>query len=106
MSIENNLKLMERFVEFVDTANEQLAQELISSNATFYVPGQPEPMRGPEGYLAIIGMMRSDFLIFNGHWKIKLLRRIRLLHVSLLEEHTTEFSTACLQQKMQLRFRQ
>src|SRR5580765_6077028 len=61
MSIENNIQLMKRFVEFINTANEQLAQELISSDATFYVPGQPEPMHGPGGYLAIISMMRSGF---------------------------------------------
>lgn len=61
MSTENNKQLMNRFVEFINTANEQLANELISSDAKFYVPGQPEPMRGPSGYLAIIGMMRSGF---------------------------------------------
>ena len=61
MSTENNKQLMNRFVEFINTANEQLANELISSDAKFYVPGQPEPMRGPAGYLAIIGMMRSGF---------------------------------------------
>ena len=61
MSIESNKLLMNRFVEFINTANGQLANELISLDAKFYVPGQPEPMRGPEGYLAIIGMMRSGF---------------------------------------------
>ena len=61
MSIENNIQLMKRFVEFINTANVQLAQELISADATFYVPGQSEAMHGPEGYLAIIGMMRSGF---------------------------------------------
>ena len=61
MSIENNIQLMGRFVEFINTANEHLAEELIGTDATFYVPGQPEPMHGPNGYLAIIGMMRSGF---------------------------------------------
>ena len=61
MSIENNIQLMKRFVEFINTANEHLAQELISTDARFYVPGQPEPMQGPDGYLAIIEMMRSGF---------------------------------------------
>ena len=61
MSVESNKLLMNRFVEFINTANWQLANELISHDAKFYVPGQPEPMRGPEGYLAIIGMMRSGF---------------------------------------------
>ena len=61
MSTENNIQLMNRFVEFINSANEQLAQELISKDARFYVPGQPEPMQGPNGYLTIIGMMRSGF---------------------------------------------
>ena len=61
MLVENNKQLMNRFVEFINTANGQLANELISPDAKFYVPGQREPMRGPDGYLAIIGMMRSGF---------------------------------------------
>ena len=61
MPAEKNKQLMSRFLEFINTANGQLANELISRDAKFYVPGQPEPMHGPEGYLAIIGMMRSGF---------------------------------------------
>jgi len=61
MATENNKQLMNRFVNFINTSSEQLAGELISSNAIFYVPGQTEPMRGPAGYLAIIEMMRSGF---------------------------------------------
>ena len=52
---------MQKFVEFINTASEALADELISTNAIFHVPGNPEPMRGPAGYLAIIGMMREGF---------------------------------------------
>ena len=61
MPVESNKQLMNRFVEFINTAKKDLANELISPDARFYVPGQPEPMRGPDGYLAIIGMMRSGF---------------------------------------------
>ena len=61
MSIENNIQLMKRFIEFINTANEQLAQEIISTDAKFDVLGQPEPIYGPCGYLAIVGMMRSEF---------------------------------------------
>jgi len=61
MSAENKKQIMNRFVKFINTASEQLAGELISPDAIFYVPGQPEPMRGPAGYLAIIGMMHSGF---------------------------------------------
>ena len=60
MAIEDK-EIMNRFVEFINTASEQLARELISPDAIFHVPGQPEPMHGPAGYLALIGMMRSGF---------------------------------------------
>jgi steroid delta-isomerase-like uncharacterized protein len=52
---------MRRLVEFINTASEKFAAELISPDAIFYVPGRSEPMRGPAGYLAIIGMMRGGF---------------------------------------------
>lgn len=61
MITENNKAVMRRFVEFINTASEELAEQLISPDAIFYVPGRPEPIRGPVGYLAIIGMMRSGF---------------------------------------------
>jgi len=56
-----NKFLMQRFVEFINTASEKLADELISPKAIFYVPGRPEPLVGPAGYLEIIGMMRGGF---------------------------------------------
>ena len=61
MTAETNKIVMRRFLEFINTASESLAQELISPDAIFHVPGSPEPMRGPAGYLAIIGLMRGGF---------------------------------------------
>jgi len=58
---EANKCIMLRFTEFINSASEKLASELISPGAVFHVPGRPEPMRGPAGYLAIIGMMREGF---------------------------------------------
>ncbi|TAL02495.1 MAG: ester cyclase [Verrucomicrobia bacterium] len=58
---EANKLIMLRFTEFINTASEKLAVELISPDAVFHVPGRPEPMRGPAGYLAIIGMTRGGF---------------------------------------------
>ena len=60
---------MLRFLEFINTANPQLADEVISPAAIFYVPGRPEPMQGPGGYLEIINMMRSGFPDIQ--WKIE-----------------------------------
>jgi steroid delta-isomerase-like uncharacterized protein len=61
MQAENNKLTMNRFLEFINTASEALAEELISPDAIFYVPGRPDPMHGPSGYLGIIHMMRSGF---------------------------------------------
>ncbi|MEZ2335470.1 ester cyclase [Mucilaginibacter sp. RCC_168] len=69
MKEETNKALMLRFLEFINTASLQLANEVISPEAVFYVPGRPEPMRGPGGYLEIINMMRSGFP--DMQWKIE-----------------------------------
>ncbi|MCJ9696435.1 ester cyclase [Rhizobium sp. PRIMUS64] len=61
MATERNKMAMRRFVEFINTASEQLAAELIAPEAIFHVPGRQEPLRGPDGYLEIIGMMRGGF---------------------------------------------
>src|SRR5438045_3978512 len=61
MTAGPNKMLMNSFTDFINTADGDLATELISPNAIFYVPGRPEPLRGPTGYLAIIGMMRAGF---------------------------------------------
>ena len=61
MAIERNKTAMRRFVEFINTANEQLGAELIAPEAIVHVPGRQEPLRGPDGYLEIIGMMRGGF---------------------------------------------
>lgn len=61
MSKETNKQVMSRFVQFINTADPQLADQLISPKAIFYVPGRAEPIEGPQGYLAIVAMMRSGF---------------------------------------------
>ena len=61
MTTGSNKALMSRFTDFINTASEDLAKELISPHAIFHVPGRPEPLQGPSGYLAIIGMMRAGF---------------------------------------------
>jgi steroid delta-isomerase-like uncharacterized protein len=61
MSTESNKILMNRFRDFINTANPNIANELISADASFYVPGRPDPLKGPAGYLEIIAMMRGGF---------------------------------------------
>ena len=41
MTTETNKIVMRRFLEFINTASEKLAQELISPDAIFHVPGTP-----------------------------------------------------------------
>ena len=59
--METKTDFFKQFVQFINTADDNLAQQLISPVAKFYVPGQPEPLQGPKGYLMIIAMMRSGF---------------------------------------------
>jgi len=59
--METATDFFKQFVQFINTTDENLAQQLISPVAKFYVPGQLEPLQGPKGYLTIIAMMRSGF---------------------------------------------
>ncbi|WP_156843052.1 ester cyclase [Novosphingobium aquimarinum] len=52
---------MRRFVQFINTADEKLGEELIAPNAEFYVPYQSEPLVGPSGWLAAVEVMRGGF---------------------------------------------
>ena len=67
--METATDFFKQFVQFINTTDENLAQQLISPVAKFYVPGQSEPLQGPKGYLMIIAMMRSGFP--NIQWAIE-----------------------------------
>lgn len=54
-------ELIVKFETMINTADEALAAELIAEDAIFYAPTQPEPLKGPKGYLSIVHMMRSAF---------------------------------------------
>ena len=41
MTIEANKAVMHTSTEFINTASEKLATELVSPNAIFHVPGRP-----------------------------------------------------------------
>lgn len=58
---DTNRRLLDAFVDFINTADEGKANRLVSPSATFFVPGRIEPLMGPPGYMQIIGMMRSGF---------------------------------------------
>ena len=59
--METHKDFFRQFVQFINTADGHLAGQLISPLARFHVPGQPEALWGPMGYLMIIAMMRSGF---------------------------------------------
>ncbi|MDQ0782339.1 ester cyclase [Chryseobacterium sp. W4I1] len=59
--MEATKQFFNQFVQFINTADEDLAQQLISPAASFHVPFQADPLQGPKGYLTIIGMMRNGF---------------------------------------------
>jgi len=59
--MESHKDFFKQFVQLINTADENLAQQLINPLAKFHVPAQPEPLQGPIGYLMIIAMMRSGF---------------------------------------------
>jgi steroid delta-isomerase-like uncharacterized protein len=61
MSAESNNLLMSRFVKFINTADELLAEELVDAKAIFHAPVSPTPLVGPNGYMEILGVMRSGF---------------------------------------------
>lgn len=61
MTAQINKQIMTNFVTFINSASESLAKELIAPDAVFHVPGRSQPLTGPEGYLDIIGMMRTGF---------------------------------------------
>ena len=61
MTRQTVTEIMNRFLEFINTADKNLAAEIIEENASFHVPGRREPLKGPSGYLEIIAMMRSGF---------------------------------------------
>lgn len=61
MTVAINKQVMTKFVTFINSASKSLAKELIAPDAVFHVPGRSQPLTGPDGYLEVIGMMRSGF---------------------------------------------
>ncbi len=57
-----------QFVQFLNTADENLAQQLISPNAQFYLSNRTEVFEGPIGYLKIIEEIQN--LFHNVRWEI------------------------------------
>jgi steroid delta-isomerase-like uncharacterized protein len=52
---------MHRFVEFINSGDETIGQEVVSKSAVFHVPFLHTPLKGLSGYMQVLGMMRSAY---------------------------------------------
>lgn len=68
-SININKAKMKKFETMINTADEKLAKELISENASFYTPAATKPLYGGKGYLSVVYWMRTGFS--DVQWHIK-----------------------------------
>ncbi|CVL00350.1 uncharacterized protein FMAN_09829 [Fusarium mangiferae] len=50
-----------RFVEFINSADAVIGNEVIHESAEFHVPFDSNPLKGVSGYLDMLGMMRAAF---------------------------------------------
>ena len=66
---ERNKAVMRRFEIMINTNDKALAKELISAEALFQTPVSPTPLKGGEGYLSVVDVMRSGFS--DVQWKAR-----------------------------------
>lgn len=67
--LEAHKKAMKRFETMINTADSNLAKELVADDAPFYTPASPTPLYGGEGYLSVVHWMRQGFSDVN--WKLE-----------------------------------
>lgn len=65
--ITRNKELMKKFETMINTADENLADELVASDAAFYTPASPEALYGGKGYLSVVYWMRKGFSDVQWH---------------------------------------
>ncbi len=66
---KRNEEIIKSFETMINTADIELAEKLVDSNAPFYTPASPEPLYGGKGYLSVVHWMRKSFS--DVQWKIK-----------------------------------
>lgn len=52
-----NKQVMEQFIRFINTGDRTIGESIISPDVIFYAPTSPEPLRGFDGYIAVLDMM-------------------------------------------------
>ena len=68
-NIEANKAAMKRFETMINTADSNIAKELVANDAPFYTPASPTPLYGGEGYLSVVHWMRQSFP--DVQWKLE-----------------------------------
>ncbi len=68
-TIERNIEAIRKFETAINTADEELADELIDNSATFYSLVSPDVLYGGKGYMYAVYFMRKGFS--DVQWKIK-----------------------------------
>jgi SnoaL-like polyketide cyclase len=61
MPPESSESVMQRFIEFINTGNEELVEAVIAPDAVFHMPGSSEPKHGSTAWVEVIRMMRGAF---------------------------------------------
>lgn len=56
---EQNKRVMEQFVRFINTGDVKLGETIISPDVLFFAPTSPEPMHGFKGYTDVLDMIRG-----------------------------------------------
>lgn len=60
---------MKRFETMINTADHDLARELVADDAPFHTPASPAPLYGGEGYVSVVDWMRQAFP--DVQWKLE-----------------------------------
>ena len=56
---DENKKIIDQFIHFINTDDVELGKTIIDPNVIFYAPISPEPLRGFEGYVNVLKMMKG-----------------------------------------------
>ena len=67
--MNTNRQLIEQFLQFINTGDAAIGKPIISDDVIFYAPTSPEPMKGFEGYMGVLAMMRGAMPDIK--WKIE-----------------------------------
>ena len=50
---------MQQFLQFINSGDPAIGKPIIDDDVIFYAPTSPEPMKGFEGYMGVLAMMRG-----------------------------------------------